>query len=231
MTWNNALLSLQETDLALHKARKRLEEIATALDDDAAVCLARQQVQKTTAQAEAAKKAQKAVEFELASVETERKANEARLYGGAVRNSRQLEDLQAKVASLKRQKAHVEDQLLDAMLATEEAQDETNAAETTLQNVTAAWEKDHAQLLEEQQVLQQHVAELEATAAEAQAVIPADILDAYRYLQKKMDGLAVARLNNDICSICGIEVTSQRQQTARAGKETYCDGCGRILVV
>ncbi len=231
MTWTEALLSLQAVDLELSTVRKRLEEVETALQDAAALQQARQQAQAAAAEAEKAQKAQKELEFSLTEIEAERSETEAHLYSGEVRDSRQLQDLQAKAQSLKRQKARIEDQLLEAMMVTETTQDEAEAAAATLQTVNDKWGDTHAALDRERATIESHIAVLEAQSAEVVQEIPAKILDTYRYLQHKMGGRAVACLEEDTCSVCGVEINSQRQQSARAGQETYCDGCGRLLVV
>ncbi len=231
MAWTEALLSLQAIDLELSTVHKRLEEVNVALQDAVALQQARQQAQEAAAEAEKAQKAQKDLEFNLTEVEAERSETETRLYSGEVRNSRQLEDLQAKAQSLKRQKTRIEDQLLEAMLVTETTRGEAEAAAATLQTVSDTWGDRHAALEKERAMIEEHIAALEAQSAEAVQEISPKILDAYRYLQHKMGGRAVARLEEDTCSVCGVEVNSQRQQSARAGQETYCDGCGRLLVV
>ncbi len=231
MSWTAAVLRLQEVDLELTALRKRLQEVEAGLQDDAALRAARQRTQEKTTTADTARKAQKDQEFELGQVEAKRQQKETRLYGGAIRNSRELEDLQAKVQSLKRRKSQIEDKLLEAMLVCEEAEAEEQQAAARLQDVEQQWQQNHETLSTERDALQARVATLEAEAAQHQGELPASVLDSYHYLQPRRGGISVARLQGDICSVCGIKATSQRKQSVKAGRETYCDGCNRLLIL
>jgi predicted nucleic acid-binding Zn-ribbon protein len=231
MSWTAAVLRLQKVDLELTTVRGRLQEVAAALQDDAALRTARQRAQEKTITADVARKAQKDLEFELGRVETKHQQKETRLYGGAIRNSRELEDLQAKVQSLRRRKSQIEDKLLEAMLTCEEAEAEEQQAAARLQDVEQQWQQNHETLSAERDSLRARIATLEAESAQHQGELPASVLDSYHYLQPRKGGISVARLQGDICSVCGIKATSQRKQSAQAGRETYCDGCGRLLVL
>ncbi|MEA3396368.1 MAG: hypothetical protein U9R05_02795 [Chloroflexota bacterium] len=231
MSWTAAVLRLQEVDLELTTVRGRLQEVAAALQDAAALRAARQRAQEKTITADATRKAQKDLEFELDRVETKLQQKETRLYGGAIRNSRELEDLQAKVQSLKRRKSQIEDKLLEAMLTCEEAEAEEQQATAQLQDVEQQWQQKQETLGAERDALQSQIATLEAEVTQHQGELPASVLDSYQYLQPRRGGISVARLQGDVCSVCGIKTTSQRKQSAEAGRETYCDGCSRLLIL
>ena len=230
MSWTAAVLRLQEVDLELTALRKRLQEVEAELQDDAALRAARQRAQEKTITADTARKAQRDLEFELGRIEAKRQQKETRLYGGAIRNSRELEDLQAKVQSLKRRKSQIEDKLLEAMLACEEAEAEEQQAAARLQDAERQWQQNHETLSAERDSLRARIATLETEAAQHQGELPASVLDSYHYLQPRRGGISVARLQGGNCSVCGIKVTSQRKQAVEAGRETYCDGCGRLLI-
>ena len=231
MSWTAAALRLQKVDLELVALRKRLQEVEAGLQDNAALRAAHQRAQEKTITADVARKAQKDLEFELGRVEAKHQQKETRLYGGAIRNSRELEDLQAKVQSLKRRKSRFEDKLLEAMLVCEDAEAEEQQSAARLQNVEQEWQQKQETLGAERDALRARIATLETEAAQRQGELPASVLDSYRYLQPRRGGISVARLQGGNCSVCGIKVTSQRKQAVKAGQETYCDGCGRLLVL
>lgn len=230
MAWTDALLRLQEIDLELDSLREHLFEVNTLLQDDTDLQKVRERAAEQAAEVKHARESQKDLEFELGRVETELKSVESRLYGGAIRNPRELEDMQAKAQSLRRRQNQLEESLLEAMIAREEAETQATEAQQQLETATRKWEEEHTALEAERRDLETCIAAREEEAQELARVIPSSILDSYRYLRGKMGGLAVARLKGEDCSICGIKVTSGRGHSARAGKETYCDGCGRLLV-
>ncbi len=230
MTWTDALLRVQEIDLDLDRRRARLTEVEAALEDSEALQEAHRHAESRAADVESARKKQKDLEFDLGRVETERKQTETRLYGGGIRNPRELSDMQAKVQSLKRRQSQLEDTLLEAMIALEEAQALAEKARSRVEAEQEAWNRAQGSLLEEQALLEEAIAALAAERDEVQAHIPQGTRESYHYLRRKMGGVAVARLHMNNCTVCGVRVTSGRKQAVRVGKETFCDSCGRLLV-
>ncbi len=230
MHWTAALVQLQEVDHALAAARRRLEEVERALRDDSPLRGPRARAERLAEAAKVARQKQEKLEFELDRVEEKRRQTEIKLYGGAVKNPRELADLQAKVASLKRRKAALEDDLLEAMLAREEAEAELETARAELAEREAAWEAEHAELEAEAITLRERIPLLEEESQALAGQLPSQILASYRHLLKRKHGIAVARLQGDSCSVCGTLVPPRARQAAKAGKEAYCDSCGRLLV-
>ncbi|HOU14990.1 MAG TPA: hypothetical protein PKZ84_17920 [Anaerolineae bacterium] len=230
MPWTDALLRFQEIDLELQRLNQRLTEIQAALHDETELLQARQHAEQSAQAARAANKKQKDVEFELQRTQTELQQTEQRLYGGSVTNPRQLEDLQAKSQSLRRWIAKLEDDLLEAMVAREEADETASAAAVKLQQITAQRETLCRTLTAEREELQTRGQTLLKEAPRIKEKIPPAILDSYHYLTSRTGGIPVARLNGDICSMCGVEVLKPTQRKVKNGEEAYCDGCRRLLV-
>ncbi|MBN1261811.1 MAG: hypothetical protein JXB35_14130 [Anaerolineae bacterium] len=230
MTWKEAVLRLQEIDLDLNSSRKRLKEIQEALDDDARLQAARARAKREEHLAAQARKAQRDLEFEMGRVDVTRQQKENQLYSGRVRNARELQDLEAQVKSLKQRKRQLEDELLEAMVTYEEAAEVSASASDALAKVQHEWDAHVAALTGEAQLLTANVARLEEEAGLMRQEIPDAILDSYDYLVPRTGGIPVARVKDEICGMCGIRITSSRLQSALAGRETYCDGCGRLLI-
>lgn len=231
MSWNKAVLRLQEIDSTLEAIHRLVGELDVTLKDDAALREAQAHAQAQTRIAVAARKAQKDLEFELQRVETERQQKEQQLYGGSVHNARELQDLQSKVKSLRQRKADLEDTLLEAMLTREDADAEAAEAETQLREIESAWEQTQQALTRERETLIARARALEAEAIQVRQGIPDVILDSYAYLQPRLGGIAVAQLReDDTCALCGVSVSARPRAAARVGEEAYCDGCDRLLV-
>ena len=115
------LARLNEIDLAIDAEKARLTEIAEALREPAALIAAR----RGLAQAETDLAHCRAVQTELEAAQSDAGGKlartETRLYGGSVRNPKELEDLQQDVAQLRRQLSQAEDQLLEALICSETA--------------------------------------------------------------------------------------------------------------
>ncbi len=230
MSWTRAILNIQQIDLEMDECRLQLKRVKTKLEDDKVLREALQETEQLEAEAASARKAQKELEFELGQVEAERKQMEVRLYGGGIRNPRELADMQAKVQSLKRRQSQLEERVLEAMMAAEEAQARAAESRSGTAKLAKQWEEEHASLLQEQETLQATITRLEHELAEIQPTVPDSIWSSYIYLRKRRGGMVVARLQRESCSVCGVRVTSGRLQGARAAQEVYCDSCGCLLV-
>ncbi len=230
MPWTDALLRFQDIDLELQKLNQKLADIEVSLHDTTTLTQAQQHAEEATQTAHAARKAQKDVEFELQRTQTELQQTEQRLYSGSVTNPRQLEDLQAKSQSLRKWVAKLEDDLLETMVAREEADETDTRLSAQLKHLATKRATLEQNLAAERAVLQTRAQTLQEEAARVQERVPPAILDSYRYLTNRTGGIPVARLNGDICSMCGVEVLKPTQRKVKIGEEAYCDGCRRLLV-
>ncbi len=230
MPWTDALIRFQEIDLELQRLNQRLTEIQAALHDETELLQARQHAEQSAQAARVVTKKQKDVEFELQKTQTELQQTEQRLYGGSVTNPRQLEDLQAKSQSLRRWIAKLEDDLLEAMVAREEADETASAAAAKRQQITEQRDALCHNLTAEREELQTRGQTLLKEASRVKEKIPPAILDSYHYLTGRTGGIPVAQLNGDICGMCGVEVLKPTHRKVKNGEEAYCDGCRRLLV-
>ncbi len=230
MTWKSAIIRLQKIDLESSSARHQLSEVHRALKDNVELERARARAHQRAVAAKQTAKEQRDWEFKVDQVVEHRVRIKSRLYGGAIRNPKELEDLQAKMASLQRHKKDLEDKLFEAMFAREEADGAAAEAASELARREEQWQAQHAELTTRREELQQYLSTLENDTEKMEKRIPAEILDSYRHLQQQIGNPVIARLNGNICGICGIEVISPRRRAAQAGKEVCCDSCGRLLI-
>ncbi len=225
-----ALYRLQQLDLEEEKGRRRLSEIAACLGETSALRRARERAEETVAEVQRWAVRQRDLELEVEGIKGEIAAAERRLYDGGLRNPKELSDLQAKVASLHRLLEKKEEELLEAMIAREEAAAAREEARARLEEVQAAWSNDQAALQKEKEGLESRLGEI---AREREALlprIPADDLATYRALRRTKGGTAVAVMRAGACTACGMEVPSGRMERAREAGLFFCGNCERILV-
>ena len=224
------LAHLNEIDLAMDAHKARLAEIAEALREPAALVEAR----RGLARAESDLAHCRAVQTELEAVQNDAAGKlaraETRLYGGGVRNPKELEDLQRDVAQLRRQLDQAEDHLLEALICSETATQAQAEQAALLERLTAETGRKQAVLRAEQaQIRARMPAELARHAAARQAV-PAALLATYDSLRPRRGGRAVARLDGEECSACLVAASPFTLEAARFGDDlVYCSNCGRLL--
>lgn len=234
MSRASALYRLQELDLELDACRARLADIAAALGDSASVQSARSRLLSAEARQRAARVTLQELEFENQALTEKIREAEQRLYSGAIRNPKELRDLQAEIESLKRRLAASEEQQLNALIASEVAETQAAGTEAELQQVEDVASREHTALTAERVALEGRLAKLEGEREGAGASIPAADRDVYQRLRQSRRGRAVARLDKSegVCSDCGMEPSAIIRQEARRGTDLVrCPGCDRILYV
>lgn len=172
----------------------------------------------------------KDAEHETAAQRAKLEGAERSLYGGAVRNPKELLDLQADVESLKRHLASLEDRLLETMLSLEELESSARQTAETLSHAEASQLAEHASLAAERDQLQTRAETLQGEREAALAGVAEKDLALYARLRESMGGRALALLRDDSCSACGVGLSASECQIVRNSAEPVrCQQCGRIL--
>ncbi len=230
MTQAQALLQLQNIELAIRQKRKRLQEIDDILNDNAAVTAARQQVKKVEAELKPLRARLLDLELEVQTNETKQKSTEEKLYSGTVKNPKELTDLQREIEALKNWREELENRMLELMMEIEDVEATLTAAQANLKQVQEAAASKHQSLLDEKAELEQALAQAMEQYRAAQATIDEDVLKIYKDMRPQKGYRPVAVLDGPNCGVCGVAQTTATLQAVRHGNQlVYCSNCGRIL--
>ena len=161
MTKGADLYCLQCLDREGDAKRRRLAEVEAALGESEALKQARRAAESAQALVKKRAVRQRDLELETQGVSNKIARSEQRLYSGVVKNPKELEDLQAEVAALRRRRQTLEDKLLAVMIELEEAEAAQASARQHLDETQARWAAQQASLVSEREVLQEKLLELE----------------------------------------------------------------------
>jgi predicted nucleic acid-binding Zn-ribbon protein len=224
------LYRLQQLDHQIDRITSRLTEIDKALSDDRRVVAAQKKVTLAQKNSKDKQALLKKIENDVEDQQIKRKLNQASLFGGKVKNPKVLQDLQMEAEALARYISKLEDDQLEAMLASEAANEALEAAEKVYQQAKATAIEENASLLGEKTKLED---DLERFLREKEAVlkpIPPKSMQLYENLRKSKRGAAVAAISDGGCSACGQNLTPADLQSVRVSNSlVYCPSCGRIL--
>jgi len=230
MSASFGLFRLQQIDSHIAQIETRSAKIQKTLEDNAELQSALGQVKSAEDEQRASERTQRKSEDEAQSQQIKIQQAESSLYGGAVRNPKELQDLQADIASLKKHLTMLEERELQDMLRTEAAQTAVKKAQEELNRVQARLENEHHELFEEKEVLTGELNRFQSERQAAISTIAADLLKTYEELRQQRRGVAVAEISDNACGACGTTLTAAIQQTARHAAELVrCPSCGRIL--
>lgn len=226
----SALYRLQKVDTELDQRRAQLAEVEARLASSPAVQEAQANLATVQNELAAARRSAKALDDENQDLTTKIKENEGRLYGGKVRNPRELQDLQADIQALKRRRDELDENQLAAMEAVEAGEQTEAAARTALSAAEAARADEQRDLAKDKGALEALIAKLEGEREAALISVSTEDRATYDSLRRQKGGKAIAQLVEGTCGLCGVAPSSSRIQAARqSGELVRCGNCGRIL--
>jgi len=222
------LYQLQEIDLELESNEQSLRQIASQLGESEAVVEARNKLALEQQRLEELERQQHSAEWEIDGLIGKLTTAEEKLYGGRIRNPKELTNLQHEVDGLKTKRNQLEDKALEIMDQIELATVMVANMKSELNRLEAEWHSQQQQLSTEMEQLKTKLSELKHNRQLLSAKIDPGALEFYHEL-KKQKRTAVAKIEQGICRGCWISLPSTELQRARSGNLVQCSSCGRIL--
>jgi uncharacterized protein len=226
-----SLYRLQQIDSTLDKAKSRLNQVEALLADNQELILAQEAAAEKENALAAARKSLKRAEEEVAAQQIKIEQNASTLYGGRVRNPKELQDLQNESAALKRYLSVLEDRQLECMVTVEEAEEEYEQTTALLREVEEKVGQEQVNLQTEKNTLEKEIERFSSERGAAAGSISPEDYQLYEQLRRTRMGVAVARVTDRSCSACGSTLTPATVQLAQSKQLTRCTFCGRILYV
>jgi predicted nucleic acid-binding Zn-ribbon protein len=226
------LYALQEIDSAIDVARATLTAVEEQLGETEELTAARAAVEEHREAFRALHESQRGVEWQVDDARSHVAAVEKKLYGGTVRNPKELEGLNDDANMLKGQLRLREDELLNHMVKVEEEESALRQAEVALKDVQGSWQSEQEDLMGQKARLEAELAELEKSREAQAARIEGRTLELYDFLRDRRQGRAVAKVERGMCQGCRISLPMSVLQKARSGFDVVqCVSCERILYV
>jgi len=222
------LYQLQEIDLELEANEQALRQIASQLGESQAVVRARTKLASENQRLEELKRQQHSLEWEIDDLVNKLAPAQERLYGGSIKNPKELTNLQHEVDGLKAKREQLEDKALEVM----EQVELTEASVATISNdskrLEAEWQSQQQQLSNNMEELKTTLSDLKHKRQSLSTGIDPEAIEHYDKL-KKQKGTAVAKVEQGICRGCRISLSAAELQQARSANSVQCSNCGRIL--
>ncbi len=230
MSLASRLYRLQTTELQLRDKRRALKEIAARLNTNPELSAAEEALVSIESRLEAARKNQRKLEWEVEDLNAKIKGLNDKLYGGSVRNPKELVSLQQDVQSITRHLSGKEEKLIEAMDISESIEAEVEAARQKVSTLKAAWEDERPGLQRLKDSTEAEVFQLAETQQDLRDKLGSDKAQHYDLLAKAK-GVAVVKVEQGRCKGCNLTVPDGLYQRARAGDMVECASCGRLLYV
>ena len=224
------LYELQEIDLEIDAKNEALTLVVSRLGDSEALAEARVSLATEEERLVELERSQRDVEREVEDLRSKVALLEEKLYGGSVKNPKELASLQEQVEHLKRKRRGQEDEVLGIMTEVEAMQKNLSLKSAEVSRIDEDWRAEQAALSGEQVELGAALADLDQKRKDLISRIDAASLELYQGLRRKRQGRAVAKVEQGMCQGCRIALPLNVLQRARIGQElVQCSSCERIL--
>ncbi|MBI2852144.1 MAG: hypothetical protein HYX84_03450 [Chloroflexi bacterium] len=222
------LYELQEKELELEVTEQAIYQATSQLGENQALINARNKLIVERQRLDELRKTQHSLEWETEDLAARIKKAEDDLYGGRIRNPKELSSLQQETEILKAKRVQLDNRLLEIMEQIEEATGSVVTAESALKAVESEWQEQQQKLTADVERLRTVLAELTNNCQQLSAGIEPEVSAVYRELRKQKK-TAVARVEQGICRGCRISQPASILRQARSGSLVRCGSCGRIL--
>jgi predicted nucleic acid-binding Zn-ribbon protein len=222
------LYQLQEVDLELESNEQALNQIAGQLGESQAVNRAQSKLKLEHQHLEELKREQHSAEWEIDDLITKLATAEKKLYGGTIKNPKELTNLQHEIDGLKTKRDRLEDKALELMDKVELTEASVASLSSRLKRLESEWQRQQQQLSSRLEQLKTILSDLEHKRQLLLAQTDTQAVEFYHQL-KKQKGTAVAKVEQGICHGCRISLPITELQQARCGNLVQCSSCGRIL--
>ena len=228
MSFALMLYELQQIDLEIQKKQEILEEIDSQLGESQALLDARAGLCVAQEHLAAVEKQQRDMEWEVEDLQTSISQLSDKLYGGKVKDPKELVSLDQEMNIFKARAKEKEDILLDLMGEVEATGGKIKIDTEQLKKVEQEWQQEQDVLVQRQsEVKAQHLDSSQERQSKA-SVINSEALNLYEGLKVKK-GLAVVRVEQGRCQGCRLNLPMNELRQVRAGNLVKCSSCGRIL--
>jgi len=222
------LYQLQEADLELESNEQALNQSVSQLGESQAVITAQAKLELEQQRLEELKREQHSAEWEIDDLITKLTTAEKKLYGGSIKNPKELTNLQHEIDGLKTKRNQLENKALELMDQVELTEASVASLSSQLKRLEDEWHRQQQQLSSRIEQLKTILSDLEHKRQLLLAKIDPRAVEFYHEL-KKQKRPAVAKVEQGICLGCRISLAITELQQARSGNLVQCSSCGRIL--
>ncbi len=223
------LQEVQEWDREIYLLRSTLEEIPLELSGvNQAVEKERESLRKLQEEVKGFQLKQKEKEVELATKEENIKKHDAQL--AQVKTNKEYASLQIEIKSLKADNSLLEETIINLIDQVEAVQKNIEGQKKNLAAAEAILNQKKQELEEKSKVAREKIEILSSQKKEKIKEVNPEIASLYEQIVTKKHGLALVKVEGEVCPACQIQLRPQVVNEAKLKEKIIlCDNCSRIL--
>lgn len=226
-----ALLRMHEIDSMYDKIRRRLLYLRRQAEGSAELIALREQVDSIDAELHTTRSEQQDMELESRTLTDRIRESEKNLMSGELSNPRELEALQASIDTMKSLRTELEDKSVERLVMVDSLHGALQEKQETLAEFERQWTERKTALETETGQRRKEYVYLKRARERVSEQLSTDKLELYEHLRRRKNGVAVARLEEEMCGACHTQVAIGILNNVRYSDELLnCPSCGRILL-
>ena len=176
------------------------------------------------------KHARRDTEFQVDDLLNKIAIAEKQLYGGTIKISKELSNLQHEINNLKSLNDPLENKTLEIIEQVEASEKNVATLTADYAKLEEEWHLQQKQLAADIELLKKTLVDLhENRRLLVEQIEPAAVSLYEKVRQQKKQ--AVSKVEQGICRACRISLSASALQKARSGQPVLCGTCGRILFI
>lgn len=224
------LFQLQKIDLLIDQNLHQEKSINLALSNNPALKAAEKDLEEAKMVFLRSSSDLKQTEEAAQAKQIKIEQSESSLYKGSITNPKELSDLQAEIASLKKSLMQIEEVQLQQMAALEEAEKHFESVKVEHETAVKKAESENSTLYSDLQSVVKNLEKLTVEREVAIQQLSAESISVYENLRKAKNRIAITQVEDESCSVCGSELRPTEIQKSKSSTSVaFCPGCGRIL--
>ena len=227
------LYDLLGIDSEIEKHFRAISDMEATLSDNRLVSEAEKALEDTRVLLTKQEIERKDCELIAESVGLKASQVETKLYGGTVKNPRELQDIQTELNLLLEQKTQHDEALLEALAAQDETEKLLTRLGGNLNDIRGTRNQEEKELTDGKVRLQEEVRRLEDQRGGVSSLLSPEHLKLYLDLRSgNVGGVVVVKVERGSCQGCRITLPTRVVQLARTSSgPVQCPSCNRILYV
>ena len=227
MTSAKRLFELQQFDMELQSLQKTVDDINRQLAENESLNKAKSDLAETQKNLSTLAKQQKELDQDVGSIAETAKNLKNKLYGGTVKNPKELMSLEQEMNGIKTNLNAKEDSLLALMADIEIAGKTVDDNSRRVSTIESTWETEKTVLAQRKLEIDSRIADFTRQRQDIAAEIDQQTLGLYATMKVKRV-TAVARVEQGRCQGCRVSISVTELKQSR-NSIVQCSNCGRIL--
>lgn len=222
------VFELQQVELSIQGHIKQLEDMDLRIRHNDKFEQAEAELKAAESERAGIDKQYKELDAEAETLREQIRQINDKLYGGKIKNPKELVGYEQEAGILKANLAKKDDMLLDMMEKLESGKASIKKLKEVCKTAQGAWESEKTELKVLVDVVKKELSVLETKRGELLASIDKETLAAYEGL-KGRKGQVVVKVEQGRCLGCRVALSVNELQRARGNAIVNCGNCGRIL--